>query len=565
MSAEPPEAFFAASTSAELKQSGYQLLPAVTADTWILRAPDAREDSFFKFQFPSSDRPADTDRSGKFLIVVGSGPAHNPATRGANEAQLIWLGDEQNGVLTNYLSTLSKDNISPEDFTQHSGFVQRLSSSSFWIGGIDKVNSLTKEGFSAQQTDPEIYRNIISSEYDQYLSSLFQDSQEVRSEESFLLATSRGCTQGCAICCSGGLSAFQYFTAERMVQELVKIDEVSRLTRDKTIDIFFVDSNFNNNPARIIEFARMMRDHPLRQRFRFFIRHNTANGFLLPEKDGFKSPNIELIKAYKSLGITEIMMGLDALDNASVMTLKTSRLRLARTGAKTRPIYSYEEINALIQAFEQNGMRSRGFLLTNNPWVSDLDRIDGYYNLLNVWMENPHFSIDARNREVLQLKPFEGSPIGDAAQRSSRDIVTNGRFQAKGPFGELDEAFNFFPFDKMRSQVGSEEALKSFTMALRAIRVRAAEILADPNMSAEFKKQAQLTIQKIIFRDASLLETLAQLEHQGSQMAVVLLKDIQSFQIRFASFSPFNPEEQKILLEEVARDLFDSLREGLPQ
>jgi len=559
LSAEPPEAFFAASTTAELKQNDYLIADARAADTWIIRAPDAREESYFKFHYPSPDRPQDTDRSKKFLIAVGSGPAHNPGVRGAAEANLIWLGDEQQGVLTSYLKDISGPQVSWHDLQKHSGFIQRLSPSSYWIGRIDTSNGLTKEGFSSQATDPEIYRRIISPEYDQYLSTLFEDSKMTRSDESYLLATSRGCTQGCAICCSGGLSAFQYFTATRMMTELEKIQRHSRVKLGNSIDIFFVDSNFNNNANRIIEFAKLLEESPMRNQFRFFVRHNTVNGFLMPEKNGFKSPNLDLIRAYKSLGISEVMMGIDAVDNASVMTLKSSRIRLAKVGASTRPIYTYEELQALIQAFESLEIRTRGFLLTNNPWVSDLDRMDSYYNLLQLWLRNPHFSIDMRSRDVIQLKPLDGSPVGDAAKRSDRQIVSGNRFKTDGPFGELDERFDFSPFNEMQSRGHTEKALHAFRLAVNRIREMATSLFESSNQDPKIQQQARWMIQKIIQRDATLIESLSQI--RNSKIAHRILQDIKAFQIRHAKISPFDQTEQKLILEEVSRSLIESLRQ----
>jgi hypothetical protein len=559
ISAEPPEAFFAASTKAELQKNGFELANADLANTWIIRAPDAREESFFKFQYPSPERPQDSNRKNKFLIAVGSGPAHNPATRGASEANLIWLGDEQQGVLTEYLKDISQKKINWKIFYRHSGFVQRLSESSFWIGRIDTSNSLTKEGFSSQITDPKIYRQIISNEYDQFLSSLFQDSKMTRSDESYLLATSRGCTQGCSICCSGGLSAFQFFSSKRMIDEIHKIDQISQLSDGSQIDIFFVDSNFNNNANRIIEFSKLYSTTNFKHKFRFFARHNTVNGFLLSEKNGFKQPNLELIRAYKVLGITEIMMGIDAVDNASIMTLKSSRLKLAKTGANTRPTYTYEELQALMNAFEAEHLRTRGFLLTNNPWVSDLDRVDSYYNLLLLWLNNPHFSIDIRNRQVIQLKPFEGSPIGDAAKRSDRKIVKDERFVTEGPFGELDEQFNFLPFNNMRVESNAENVLKAFRDNLWVLRNKANVLLNGKDNNFQTRQNVKLMIQKIIQRDATLLSTLISIQNYPE--ALKIINDIKVFQNLHKDISPFNEMEQKVLFEKVSSDLYESIRQ----
>jgi len=432
LSAEPPEGFFAAATAAELEQRGHVITNAEKADIWIYRVPDSRGDSYFKFNFSAADRPHDIPYASKFKIATGIGPASDPISLGGREADLLWLGDEQHGAIDAYLRTISKPDLTVRDLQAHAGFIQRLSDQEVLLGRPDKAHGLTNDGFNQLHTDPARYRRVYSEEYDQYLRSLFQDQGPPPAKASYLLATSRGCTQGCAICCSGGLKSFQSFTGPRMMEEIEKLAVHGKLEKGEAIDVFLLDSNLNNNPKRLIEFADLYEKSPYHGQFRFYVRHNTVNGFLLPEVEGVKAVNHALIDAYHRLGIDEVFMGIDTFDDASTLTLKTNRIKVAKSGIAARPTYTSQEVRTLIDAFDKKGMQSKGFFLTNNPWVTDMDRIDAYYNIADLWFKNSRFSIDARNRNVLRLKPFEGSPIQRATQVLHLNVVDRGRFTAFG-------------------------------------------------------------------------------------------------------------------------------------
>ncbi|MBI5210665.1 MAG: hypothetical protein HY927_11900 [Elusimicrobia bacterium] len=554
ISAEPPEGFFAASTAAELKREGWALRRAQEADVWVYRVPDARPRSYFDFLFPSHDRPADTPRAGKFKVAVGVGPAHAPQSPGGAEADLLWLGDEQHGALEAFLERLRGGPFTLGELAEHKGVALRLSPSRAFLSGVDQRRALTQDGFDALETDPEVYRRVFSEDYDAYLSTLFTRAGP-KAGKSFLLGTSRGCSQGCAICASGGLSKFQFFSGERMMRELEKIAALAKPAPGEPIDIYFVDSNFNLNAKRLVDFADLLDKSPLKGTFRFFVRHNSVNGFLKPDAGGVKRPRADLLDAFRRLGITEVFMGVDAYDDAGTLTLKTHRGTLAKKGADGRPTYTFAELRGLLREMERGGLAAKGFYLTNNPWVSDLDRVDSWYNLLELWLENPHFSIDAREREILRLKPFAGSPITDVAEAKKLPVVADGRFVAKGPLGELDEMMEFSELGRPRARVGARGALAQFRASLARVRRGAESALADAD--ADRAQAARRLIAKLLARDAALLKSL-----EGEPGALGLRADIARFSRRHRGLAPWSAAEQKAAFAGASRSLIEGLREG---
>ena len=563
ISAEPPEGFFAAATAAELEKSGWKAAPAQDADVWIYRVPDSRPESYFDFGYSSPDRPRDTPRSGKFKVATGIGPSTHPESVGGREADLLWLGDEQMGQINRYLAKISSKDLLLEDLYIERGIVQRTGDRSFVLAGIDHRYALTQSGFDAMETDPALYRRVFDQEYDDFLASLFKDSHPDPKNRSFLLATSRGCSQGCAICCSGGLSQFQYFSAPRMMTELEKLVQFAKLDAKARLNIFFVDSNFNNNPGRIIEFAQLYKASPLFGRFDFFIRHNTVNGFLKPSKGGARVANQELIDAYRDLGVKEIFMGIDSFDDASTITLKTHKFKVAKEGADSRPIYTSEETADLISALDQRGLFSKGFFLTNNPWVSDFDRIDAYYNLIALWLENPHFSIDsARDRDVIRLKPFDGSPIGDTAKLMGNSVVENGMFVARTLLGEIDEMMGFAAIGLPRVESSTDAALREFWTGISRI-VAAAEVLAK-SRDATRRAYGEHILEKFLDRNAALVRVL-NAKAAGNPTAQNVLEGIAGLARLHSGLPAFDLAIQKQEFERNVRSLSEGLQKTNPK
>ncbi len=523
LSAEPPEGFFAASTSAELAKLGYPIVTAEEARVWLYRVPDSRPDSYFRFHYPNPDRPRDGDRGGKFLIASGVGPANDPASSGGAEADLLWMGDEQHGPLHQYLRTLARHDLRLSDLAKHRGLAQRLPGGVL-LSGLDQTHALTRQGFNSLATEPALYRRIYSQEYDEYLRTLFHTADLEPAGASYLLATSRGCTQGCALRCSGGLKAFQSFSAQRMMAELRKLARPQEL-----VEIFFLDSNFNNHPGRLIEFAQRYQTSELFGRFRFFVRHNTVNGFLKRQGDD-KVPNLELIEAFKILGIREVFMGVDTFDEAATLTLKSNRVHLARKGTATRATYTPAELYQLVAALQQSGALIRTFYLQNNPWVSDFDRLDSYFNIARLWLDFPNFSIDTRERQVNRLKPFAGSPI---AQVSRGRFEREGRYVAEGAVGEMDERMTLSYFGVPQCQSDRQSVMKAFKAELEALRAA--------------------------LEEAGATDLIAKL--LSREFPEVACSD---FQQRWSHLSKFDPRIQKQAFEEKSRTLMEGLAETLP-
>jgi uncharacterized protein len=564
ISAEPPEGFFTASTAMEMRDLGHPLKKAPEADIWLYRVPDSRKDSYFKFNYACDDRPADTPREGKFKIATGFGPASDPASEGGAEADLLWFGDEFNGPLADYLKSLSKPDLKLEDLYGSEGVAMRLSGKEVFLGGADRLHALTKRGFSELKTDPELYRRVYSTDYDGYLKSIFSEIEGPPAAASYLLATSRGCSQGCSLCCCGGAKSFQFFNAPRMMEELEKIAAHAKVKKGELIDLFLLDSNLNNNAERLIELAQLYDKSPLKGKFRFFCRHSSPNGFFTLKPDGTKEVNRRLIDAYGRLGLKEVFMGIDTYDDYSTLTLKTGRGKVAAKGLDARPTYRADEIRSLVKALDEGGLTSRGFFVTNNPWVSDLDRLDSYYNVFQLWMENPHFSIDAHNREVLQLKPFEGSPITDVAQQMKLPVVERGRFVTKGILGELDESMQFGALNSPRFRGDVGAAIAQFREGIAALRQKADAIASDPSSSAADRRDAELIQRKLIQRDLGFMELMTREASGGIPQAGDFLNDAKLYIEAHGELPPFDPSDQRSEFLKRADSLFDGLRHTLP-
>ena len=546
LSAEPPEGFFAASTSAELRRAGHSLANAEEADIWLYRVPDARRQSFFEFGYASPQRPDDGPRTGKFLVASGVGPASEPTSSGAHECDTLWLGDEQHGPWLDYLKLLARKDLRLSHFSEPRGLIQRLPQGRVVLCQPDLCWSLTREGFEALVTEPELYRQVYSQDYDNYLRSLFTPCSPAKA--SYLLATSRGCTQGCSLCCSGGLKAFQSFSATRVLRELEAIAAHAELGADEQADVFFLDSNFNNAPERIIELADRLEASPWRGRFRFFVRHNTVKGFL---KGG--GPNLELIDAFRRLGITDVFMGVDTFDDSSTLTLKSNRLAMVAKGTSMRPTYTAAELARLVEALQASGANIKAFYLQNNPWVSDLDRLDSYYNLAELWLRNPNFSIDARYRDVNRLKPFAGSPI-ERVTRQRPELVREGRYLSMGALGELDEMMQIEVFGQPQSLGSAVETMAVFWRDLEHIRSAAASRfyrLACPD--------ARRILVKLRQRDQRLRSRLL-----GFAGMEPILQAMDRAERRWLSLPDLAPAEQQQLFEQASASLFEGLRQHLP-
>lgn len=346
--------------------------------------------------------------------------------------------------------------------------------------------------------------------------------------------------------------------------ELEKIAELEKPKDGEIIDIFFLDSNLNNNAERMIELADLYEKSPLNGKFRFYCRHSSPNGFLVQNESGDKEVNKKLVKAYGKLGLKEVAMGIDTYDDNSTLTMKTRRNVVAEKEGSTRPTYRAREVREMIRALEAEGLSARGFYITNNPWVTDMDRLDSYYNIIELWLENPHFSIDARNREVLQLKPFDGSPVTDVATEMKMNVVEKGRFVAKGPLGEVDEMMEFSELNRPRARGDANKAIDQFRKGINSIRKKAEDVTADASRAPEDRHKAELVIQKLIERDKDLSLMMNGEKPQQVEQASEFLKDAQSFAKAHGNLPDFNPLDQKSEFLSAARTLFDGLRRTLP-
>ncbi len=324
------------------------------------------------------------------------------------------------------------------------------------------------------------------------------------------------------------------------MSELEKLAAKESLQSQELIDIFFLDSNFNNNPKRIIEFARLYEESRHYGRFRFYVRHNTVKGFL-KRQGGASMPDLDLIDAFHTLGIREVFMGVDTFDEASTLTLKSNRVQLARRGEQTAATYTPSELRSLVKVLESKGMSTRAFYLQNNPWVSDFDRLESYYHIADLWFNFPHFSIDTRERQVNQLKPFAGSPIEQVNRKADNAWTSQGRFVTGSKVGELDEMMSLSYFGKPRHRSNANEVARLFVLELDRVRD-----------AVETSGNQQLVAKLLALDEAFDLHPLV------SSVG-------RSFAARWSQAPQFDPEVQKAAFQRASQALFEGLADTVPQ
>jgi len=316
-------------------------------------------------------RDPDDKPEGRCLIATGLGPAIDPAAAGGSEAWAMMLGDEQGGRLVHYLEDLAAGPFSADDIFRYEGVAQRLDSETVVLSRLDKRYILSVDGLGSLIFDPITLRQIYSNQCDEFSRAYFGRSRRmIPPKTSFLLLTSRGCGNRCSICCSGGYQPFTALSPARVVEILEEIRNLSDLRPNEYLDVYLLDSYFNRDPRRGIEIAESIDREGLRHSFEFHIRHNGLRGFLRKGPAGTEV-DLELIRAFKLLGIDEIILGIDAYTNSSIRMLKTDIEELVTKGESVSPAYGIDDIESVLLAVEREGLRSRGFLLLENPFLGE--------------------------------------------------------------------------------------------------------------------------------------------------------------------------------------------------
>ncbi|MFZ2957132.1 MAG: hypothetical protein WA705_09600 [Candidatus Ozemobacteraceae bacterium] len=487
-----------------LERWGFECVASDRASIWIYRSGHASANSYFSPSELASSRNDGEIPASVCLIATGLGPAINPAAPGGNSAHLLVLGDEFGGRLISLLDDLSAAPFVATDVFRHEGIALRPVSDTVILSRIDRRPLLTPEGLNELRFNPRTLRQIYSFDYDRFLADYFFSSRrrEYASKHSYLLLTSRGCGNGCSICCSGAYQPFTSLSPERIMDLLRSIRDLHGLQPGEYVDVYFLDSYFNRNPRRVITLADRLESEGLKTFFEFYVRHSGLQGFLretgIVDIDGGPGIVVDeaLIEAYRRLGIDEIVMGIDSFTDTSIRLLKTDVHRVAREGVSARPAYTFAQIAAVLSSIEAAGLKSRCFLLLNNPFVDDRDRIETFYNLLMLALDLSGFQIDYTSSDrVNELKPFAGAPLTQVAE-AVPGLIRGDRFEFSTALGRIEEVLSFELFGERRVGVASR---KRFLASARAIRARLAGFLGEgfdrlPNGSSEARREVAGTI-----------------------------------------------------------------------
>lgn len=476
ISAEAEEGLLAASTIEEFAQADLIAVSSDEAHIWIYRTAHAADESYFLPDYPTPMRRTGPVPEGKYLIATGLGPVIDPTASGGNDADLLLLGDEQGGRLLQYLEDLGSAPFGSEDVFRYDGVAQRISRHEVALSRMDRRWVLTTTGLNRLVFEPDSLRAVYAKEYDSFLKSYFPSRRPTPALASWLFLTSRGCGNECSICCSGGFQPYTALEPETVVAFLKRLKDRYQPTQGQYLDIFLLDSNFNKIPLRIIRLVELLEQEGLLPFFEFYIRHNGLEGFLRQPGKPLASPNVhqELIQAYQRLGVDEIVIGIDSYTETSVRILKTSITRLRSDRDAASPSYTFSEIREVLTAIERHSLKSRCFLLMNNPFTGDTDRLETFYNLLHLSLEAPNFVIDYdSSTEVNDLKPFPGAPLTEIA-RKIPGLISGRKFANMATHGQIEGYLRFEPFRIRRSDPGK---LSGFLASVQQVRFGVGDFL----------------------------------------------------------------------------------------
>ena len=477
MSAEASEGLLAAPTVDEFADSGVEIGAAYESRYWIYRTANAADSSYFFADYATPRRRTSRVPLGTYLIATGLGPAIDPEAKGGSDGRTLLLGDEQGGRLLQYIDDLSERDFGPEDVFRYQGVIQRIGDDTVVLSRVDRRLVLSPRGFDELRFNPRTVRQMYASTYDEFLGNYFTEGRKGPAPRvSHLFTTSRGCGNRCSICCCGGHQPFSALSVDTMIATLRRIAAEYGLEGRQFADIYLLDSNFNKDANRVIDLADRLESENLQGKFRFFVRHNSLQPFLLREFGGKerRRVNRSLVSAYVKLGIHEVVMGVDAFTTPSILTLKGDVSRLKSMGCEARLPYDFGDIEAVLKALEFEGLDSRCFILRNNPFVDDGDRVETYYNLACLALEVPGFRLDTESAEsVNELKIFPGSPLARVAA-AVPGLARDGHFRVVSQLGAVEELMDIAIFRNNRRKRG---ARGRFLKGLQTSRLALAEFL----------------------------------------------------------------------------------------
>ncbi|MBF0408464.1 MAG: hypothetical protein HQM10_14025 [Candidatus Riflebacteria bacterium] len=516
ISAEAVEGLLAAATIDEFESDGFEISTSDNAGIWMYRTASVSQTSYFAPHYGIPMRKSDKIPENVFLIVTGLGPAIDPGASGGSEADLMILGDEQCNRLKDYLKIISSENFKTSDAFRFPGIIHKINSSTVIFNRIDQRQTLTTAGLNSLSFSPESLRIIYSDAYDTFLVNYFDlGKRHSKAKATRLFFTSRGCGRRCSICCSGGYQQYTTLETARFIDVLKSFKEFHNLQSGEYIDVFLLDSNLNQYPERLDEIADCLEKENLKSFFNFHVRHNELKSFI----KGTDHVNHKLIEAYSRLGINEIVIGIDSYTDSSVRILKTDFQKILKYGEKTEPIYSFNDIENVIGAIDAKGIKSRCFLLFNNPFTGSDDRIRTYYNLLKLALKFPGFMIDLDSSpNVNEIKPFPGAPLTDIAQDAG--LIIDGVFAPDGLTRYVEKHLDLRLFNSRRF---SEEQKSELLSRWQQVRLNLAEALLKKLENACNLKipQVLLTVKTFVSEDDKLIK---EFEQFGSDLRLLEVK-----------------------------------------
>ncbi|HNV73012.1 MAG TPA: hypothetical protein PKO06_25105, partial [Candidatus Ozemobacteraceae bacterium] len=160
-------------------------------------------------------------------------------------------------------------------------------------------------------------------------------------------------------------------------------------------------------------------------------------------------------------------IGVDAYTDQSILLLKTHIHLLRRLGLRAEPSYTFADIEAVLSGIEQEGLTSRCFLLLNNPFLDDGDRLRTFYHLYRLALRLPGFRIDYESSSrVNELKPFPGAPLTLVADRLP-GLVHGDRFLVPTWLPQLEHILGFELFGERRFDESAQARLVAGALEVR--------------------------------------------------------------------------------------------------
>jgi len=236
----------------------------------------------------------------------------------------------------------------------------------------EDINKLSKEEYEALQIDYALFHNF-----------------KVNGYSDIEVFTSKGCPFSCIYCLLPEGRRFVPKSVEKVIDELWQIKrniDEGRLKQGAR-NVVISDENFTVDPDRAIEIIQKIKEEGLDKYLNIKIALASIDTFFI-RRDGKRIVNRKLIKAIKSLVQEEpVTFGTDGFSDRVLRQLHKFR-------------YTIGDLEALLQAFEEEGLITKHNVLLYNM---DLTLVDYYEELLNLALFSvryPNFYTPNFNEQV---------------------------------------------------------------------------------------------------------------------------------------------------------------------